>query len=258
MGFNPDISKQAYEVIFSRKRSVSSHPPLTSNNIPVAQTNPHKHFGMQLDKKLNLEEHLKKAESKVNKTIGIIRKLQNVLRQSALLTIYKSFIRPHLDYVDIMYDKAFNESFHAKLKSLQYNATLAIAGSIRWSSTEKSYEELGLKSLKSRRWCRKMRFLYKVVKSESPSDLFNTIPNSNNRQHQTRNSGNIPSFFAKHDYFKNSFFPSAITEWNKLDCYTRIADLFKVFKKCLLSFIRPMPNSIYNIHNPLRVKHLTR
>ena len=213
---------------------------------------------MQLDKKLNFEEQLKKVESNVNKTIGIIHKLQNVLPRSALLTIYKSFIRPHLDYGDIIYDKAFNESFHAKLESLQYNATLAITGAIKGSSTEKIYEELGLESLKSRRWYRKMSFLYKVLKSESPSYLFNTIPSSNNRQHQTRNSGNIPSFFAKHDYFKNSFFPSAITEWNKLDCYIRSADSFKVFKKRLLSFIRPMPNSIYNIHNPLGVKYLTR
>ena len=54
---------------------------------------------------------------------------------------------------------------------------------------------LSLESLKSRPWYRKMSFLYKVLKSESPSYLFNTIPNSNNRQHQTRNSDNIPSFF---------------------------------------------------------------
>ena len=40
----------------------------------------------------------------------------------------------------------------------------------------------------------------------------NNNNNNNNRQHQTRNSGNIPCFFAKHDYFKNYFFPSAITE----------------------------------------------
>ena len=98
-----------------------------------------------------------------------------------------------------------------------------------------------------------MSFLYKVLKSESQSYLFNTIPNSNNRQHQTRNSDNIPFFFAK-----NSFFPSAITEWNKLDCYIRNADSFKVFKKRLLSFIRPVPNSFYNIHNPLGGKYLTR
>ena len=84
---------------------------------------------MQLNKKLNFEEHVNKVESKVNKTIGII--LQNVLSRSALLTIYKSFIRPHLDYGDIMYDKAFNKSFHSKMESLQYNVTLAITGAIR-------------------------------------------------------------------------------------------------------------------------------
>ena len=213
MSFNPDISKQAHEIIFSRKRFVSSDPPLTFNSITVAQTNSQKHLGIQLDKKLNFEENLEKVESKVNKTIGrIIRKLQNVLPRSALLTIYKPFSRLQLDYGDIIYDKAFNESFHAKLESLQYNATLAITGAIRVSSTENIYEELGLESLKSRRGHRKMSFLYKVLKSESPSYLFNTMPNSNNRQHQTRNSGNILSSFAKHDYFKNSFFPSAITE----------------------------------------------
>ena len=143
MSFNPDISKQAHEVIFSHKRSITCHPPLTFNNIPVAQTNSQKHLRMRLDKKLNFEEQLKKVESKVNKTIGIIRKLQNVLLRSELLTIYKSFIRPHLDYGDIIYYKAFNESFNAKLESLHYNVTLARTGAIRGSSTEKIYKELG-------------------------------------------------------------------------------------------------------------------
>ena len=143
MSFNPDISKQAHEIIFSSKRSIIFHPPLTFNDIPVAQTNSQNHLGMQLDKRIYFEEHLSKVESKVNKTIRIIRKLQNVLPLSALLTIHKSFIRSHLDYRDIIYDKAFNESFHAKLESLQYNAALAITGAIRGSSTEKNYEEFG-------------------------------------------------------------------------------------------------------------------
>ena len=73
MSFNPDISNQAHEVTFSHKRSVSSHPPLTFNNIPVAQTNSQRHLGIQLDKKLNFEEQLKEVEPNVNKTIGIIR-----------------------------------------------------------------------------------------------------------------------------------------------------------------------------------------
>ena len=54
---------------------------------------------------LNFKEHLSKIELKVNKTIGIIRELQNVLPRSALLTTYKSFIRPYLNYGDIIYEK---------------------------------------------------------------------------------------------------------------------------------------------------------
>ena len=102
-----------------------------------------------------------------------------------------------------------------------------------------------------------MSFLYKVLESESSSHLFNTLSNSN-RQHQTKNSGYIPYFFVKHDDFNNLFFSSAITEWKTLDCYISNADSCEFFKKRVLSFIRLITISIYNIHNPLGVKYLTR
>ena len=202
MSFNPGISKRADEIIFSFKRSIVSHPSLTYNSIPVAQTISQEHLGMQLVEKLNFKEHLNKVESKINKTIGKIRQLQNVPPPSTPLTIYKSFIKLHLDYGDIIYDKAFNEFFHAKLELLQYNTSLATTRVVRGSSSEKIYEELDLVPLKSRSWYRKMSFLYKVFKSESPLYFFNTIPNSNT-QRQTRKPDNISSFFVKHDDFQN-------------------------------------------------------
>ena len=139
MSFNPGISKQVHEDIFLRKRLIASHLTLFFNNIPVAQTNPQNHLGMQLDKKLNFEENLNKVESKANKTIGIVCKLQNVFSRSALLSTYKPFIIPDFDYGDIRNNKVFNKSFHAKLKSLQCNFTLAITGTVRGSSSEKMF-----------------------------------------------------------------------------------------------------------------------
>ena len=124
-----------------------------------------------------------------------------------------------------IYEKAFSESFQAKQESLQYNATLAITGAIRGSFTEKNYEELGLESLESRRWYRKMRFFCikfsKVNHRHTFLILYQKVIIG--RQHKTRNSGKETGFLAKHNYFKNSFFPSAITKWNKLDCYIRHA-----------------------------------
>ena len=75
--------------------------------------------------------------------------LQPIVSRAALLTIYKPFLRPHLDYVDIIYYRAFNKSFQNKLKSVQYNAALAITGAIRGSTMGKLYQDLGLESLKS-------------------------------------------------------------------------------------------------------------
>ena len=102
---------------------------------------------MLLDTQLDFQEHLKSIFCKVNKTIGLLRKVHHILPRSPLLTIYKSFIRPHLDYGDIIYDEVYNASFHQKLDSIQYIAALAITGAIRGTSKEKLYDELGLETL---------------------------------------------------------------------------------------------------------------
>ena len=119
MSFNPDPSKQAQEVIFSRKKMKPSYPSVYFNNIPLSSTSVHKHLGMLLVDKLSYEHHLKFVLNKVEKTIGILRKFQQILPRQSLITICKSSIRPHLDYGDIVYDRTFNESFHKNLKSVQ-------------------------------------------------------------------------------------------------------------------------------------------
>ena len=85
---------------------------------------------MTLDNKLNFQKHLKNILNKVNKTIRLLQKLQNILPREPLLTTYKSFVRPHLDY-GVIHDQHYNNSFHQKLESTQYNAALAITGASR-------------------------------------------------------------------------------------------------------------------------------
>ena len=161
MTFNPDRSKQAQEIIFSRKLKKATHPPLLFNNNNVSQVNFQTHLGVILDVKLTFEEHLKNVFNKTNKTIGLLKKLSNLLPRQALVTIYKAFIRPHVPY-----DQAFNNSLHAKMESIQYNACLAVTGTMRGKSREKIYQELGLESLHLRRWYRKLCLFYKVFKIE--------------------------------------------------------------------------------------------
>ena len=103
MSLSPDSSKET-----SRKVNNVLHPPLTFNNVYVGQIGSQKHLGMFINFKLSFNEHLGKVLTKVNRGISILRKLQSVLPREALLTIYKSFIRPHFDYSDVIYDQLYN------------------------------------------------------------------------------------------------------------------------------------------------------
>ena len=109
--------------------------------------------------------------NKVNKTIGLLRKLENTLPSSSLLIIYKSFIISQLDYGNIFYDQAHNESFQQKVESIQYNTAVAITGAILGTSKEKLFEELV-----HSRWYSKLCCFYNILKDQSPKYLFNILP----------------------------------------------------------------------------------
>ena len=75
---------------------------------------------------------------KTNKTIALLRKLQTLLPRAPLITSYESFIRPHLDYGDIIYDQTFNTWFQQKIETIQCNGALGITNAIRSSSKKKN------------------------------------------------------------------------------------------------------------------------
>ena len=116
------IGECAFQWKMSFKVQTTNPPPLFFNENVVLKTTLQKHLGMFLDSKLNFSEHLKTIFEKTNKTIGLFHKLQTLLPRDPLITIYKSFIRPHLDYGDMIYDQTFNKLFQQKMETIQYNA----------------------------------------------------------------------------------------------------------------------------------------
>ena len=98
-----------------------------------------KHLGIHLDEKIDFNAHIKGKISKAYRDVGIMKKLQRELPRNVLLTIYKSFIRPHTDYG--VYNHPTNDSFCKKLESIQFSAALAITGAIKGTSQVKLYKE---------------------------------------------------------------------------------------------------------------------
>ena len=147
MLFNPDPSKQAIEICFSHKRDNEHYPTLVFNDTKVQLANSQKHLGLILDSKLDFNEHIDNKINKCNKIIGLMKRLSLILSRKSLLTICTSFVRPNLDYADIIYDKPFNKSFKRKIEMVQYKPALVITTAMKGTSHDKLYQELGLESL---------------------------------------------------------------------------------------------------------------
>ena len=133
----------------------------------------------------------------------------------------------------MIYDQLSNASFSKNIESVQYNAALAITGAIKGSSREKLYQELGLEYLYQRRLC----LLYKVFSTGQPSRIYDLLPSMRSSRRHV-NSFNTVS--CKSEYFKNSFIPNVINEWNKLDPDIRCSTSCNLFRNTLLKFIRPV------------------
>ena len=258
MSFNPDPSKQAVGVYFSRKGAPVNVPVILFNNTAIAESESHKHLGLILDSKLNFDHHLSEKIHKANKGIGLINRLRKYLPRDSLLTIYKTFVRPHLDYGDVIYDYPGNATFSRKLESVQYNACLAITGCFRGTSREKLYSELGLESLADRRFSRRLFFFYKIFNGMAPRYLFNVLPPQNIAHVNLRSRPPIYPLESRTERYRNSFFPFCIREWNNLD--SRIRDLPSIssFKRAIFEYLRPTAVSTFRVSNHYGFILLTR
>ena len=146
------------------------------------------------------------------------------------VNIYKSFVRPHLDYGDVIYDKANVENFISKLESVQYNAGLAITGAIRGISKEPLYQELGFEYLEKSRWYRRMCLFWKIINGFAPSYLSKFLPDKQPSRNLNRQDLFV-SFSKNTNYFANLFFPYCTDEWNSLDRAIKNINKLPLFKK---------------------------
>ena len=139
LSFNPDPTKNAKEVIFSKKKKKFLVLMLTyfSTSSLIEQDTTQKHLRLRLNHKLTSQYHVNKKIKKAMKEISLLQKIQSILTRTSLLTVYKSFIRPQLDYGDVVYDQPSNDAFANKLETVQYNAALEITGVIKGTSREK-------------------------------------------------------------------------------------------------------------------------
>ena len=111
MIFDTDASKQAQEIVFSRKANANNHGTVYFNNIQVIRVNIQKHLSLFLDSKVSFFDHMNEKIKKVTKGVNVRRKMNLLLSHSSLL-------RPHLDYGDVIYDQPNNFCLSYKIETV--------------------------------------------------------------------------------------------------------------------------------------------
>ena len=183
------------------------------------------------------------------------------MARDVLDQIYKLYVRPHLDYGDIIYHKYDPEmrlTFTQRLEQTQYSAALAVTGAWRGTNRQRLYEELGWESLYHRRWYRRLCHFFNLVKSQSPSYLFDEIPPERQLNYGLRHPRDYEVQVARTNRFSNTYFHNTLFEWNLLGDEIKNSLSLSQFKSKLLKIIRPEGISVYNISDIEGVRLLTK
>ena len=228
VSFNPAKSES---MIFSRKRNKPYHPPVFMNQSQIEEVTSHKHLGLVYSNDCTWHEHLDYIKTKAWVRINIMRKLKFKLDRRSLQTIYFSFIRPVIEYADVVWDDC--TLYEANdLEKIQIEAARIVTGATKLVSIESLYSETGWETLASRRNKHKLQLFYKMQNNLTPDYLSSLVPENvgNNSAYNLRNARNLNTLQAHSQLYFKSFLPSVTRDWNGLSEEIRNSPSLSSFK----------------------------
>ena len=212
--FNPNKTES---LIISRKHNPPFRPTLYMDNTPIREVESHKHLGLTFDSNGTWDAHIETIITKASKRIGLLRKIKFKIDRFSLQKIYFSFIRPILEYADIIWDGC-NQTMKARLERIHFEAARIITGASKLASIESLLTETGWDTLQNRRYKHKLILFHKMFHKQTPDYLASLVPFSAHEIHgrNTRNQHQLVNINCRTESYRNSFLPSVIKAWNDL------------------------------------------
>ena len=233
VSFNPNKTES---MLISRKHNHINHPPLIFNNVPVKEVATHKHLGITFNTTCQWSDHIDQLISKVTPKLNVLRSLKFDLDRKTLEIMYFSFVRPVLEYGDLIFDNC-PQYYKERLEKINVEAARIVTGATKLVSLELLYKECGWDTLEKRRENHKLIQFYKMTNGLTPEYLSNLIPQQHNQLHRynTRHSDKIVNIPCKTTHHYQSFLPSCIRLWNALPSEVRECNNLPSFKSALSS-----------------------
>ena len=212
--FSPPKTKS---LIISNKSNVHLHPDLRLEGHVIDRVNHHKHLGITLSHNLRWNCHIEDIVTKALRKLDLMRGLKFKLDRKSLETVYISFIRPCIEYGDVLWAGTYDSDL-CKVDSIQVEAMRIVTGATARSNINNLYEETGWPTLSERRLFHVHKLMYKMVNELAPSYLSDLLPDTVGQRvtYGLRNEAELRMPFTRTESFRRSFIPFGIRVWKNL------------------------------------------
>ena len=191
--------------------------------------------------------------------MNIIQSFKFKLDRAALEKYYVSFVRPILEYADVVWSGAHDCNL-SKLDRVQLRAMRIVTGATERSNINNLYSDTGWSSLAERRKLHKLSWFYKILNHMTPSYLEDAMPSLvEERTHYDLRSGrNVSQLQTKKECYLKSFFPSTIHLWNSLPVEVRDSPTHSIFMSKVKSDMHTVKRPWYYVGERFTNIHLAR
>ena len=245
--------RKTFSMTCSRSHNLKQIP-IFLKNTRVSESKVHKHLGVILSSDCTWTSHLDNVYVKAMKRVDCLRGLKFILSRRSLEKMYLVFIRPLLEYGDIVWDNC-SIACSDKLEKVQLAAARVVTGGVKTTSNRLLYKETQWEMLQDRREKHKLTHFFKIVNGMTPGYLRDRIPEVIATGHNTRHSQEIPLIFCQSEKRRKSFFPSTIQSWRNLDEETRNSESIRTFKTRLNRNIQPIPSYYLRKNRFAEIQH---
>jgi hypothetical protein len=201
--FNPAKTKFMHITL---KKELSQITEPIFDGQTLTQVNTHKHLGITLSSNLSWSDHISEAVKHAHNRLNMLSFLKYRLGRNTLLTMYQAFIRPILEYGNIVWCNLSNAESDL-IESVQRRAGRIISGAIIRTPTNVVYNELGWETLAERRKRNSLLCFHKIVHGTAPKYLQDILPPTvgSGSRYSLRNQGHFSSIKTCTELFKTPF-----------------------------------------------------
>ena len=199
----------------------------TMRGVPLVKSHVERDLGIQVDTDLKFRKQAASAVAKGSQILSLIRRSFELLDRETLPLLYKTLVRPHLEYGCTIWGP-FNRADQKAIERVQRRATKQIA-EIRHEPYQERLRQLNLPSLYYRRRRGDMIKVYQIIHSDLdllPESFFSTARDARTRGHQWK----LSKEQAQTRVRRQCFSARVVNDWNALPVAVVTAPTLNQFK----------------------------